>query len=161
MRLWVLLWLLKSGNNQTSLLICISPSSSLMIGVCSEQSSGISRLLWEAAGRPSPHGGQSECTFWRLHGPVHVFSIRLPSDPCNMEIMTLPKGLLPRAESFFFTCFRKSLRELKRSGKEAMKIKTLIIRFGTLGNKRNLLRLDFSYSWNDFKFFYRGYKLQE
>ena len=65
------------------------------------------------------------------------------------------------AEFFFFTCFRKSLRELKRSGKEAMKIKTLIIQFGTVGNKRNLVRLDFSYSWNDFKFFYRGYKLQE
>lgn len=41
MRLWVFIWLLKSGNNQASLIICVTPYSSLRICVCLVQSLGI------------------------------------------------------------------------------------------------------------------------
>lgn len=94
--------------------------------------------------------------FGGLHGAVRVLSIRLPPHPRDVEVMPFTKELSPRVG--LFASFRKILRELKIPGKEATKIETLIIQFGTFGN-RNLLRLGFSYSLNDFKFFYSGYKL--
>ena len=101
MRLWALLWLLKSGNNQTSLLVCVTPSSGLVIVVLvqHQEFQGYGEELQED---PALMGDNLNAHFGDFMDQ-YVSSLRHPSDPSDVEIMTLPKGLPPRAESFFFT----------------------------------------------------------
>lgn len=97
---------------------------------------------------PTPLGRNLDAYSCRLHGLVCCGNDAFPFLPSV-------KGLPPRVGPLLFTSFREiplSLGELNNSGQEALNIETLIILFGTFGNARNVLRLDFSHSFNDLKF---------
>lgn len=75
-----------------------------------------------------------------------------PSDAHDVEITSFYFLPLQRATPIFFQKKISSVKEVKNPGKEAPKIETLIVQFGTFGNKRTVLGLDFSDSLNGFKF---------